>query len=102
MAKDYRHQKKCRLCDATNLKTVINLGSTPLANSFLEKKQLNKIEKNYPLKVNFCINCHHLQLSHIVEAKKMFDNYLYLTNTSKQNQNHFKNYAEDIQKKNKI
>ena len=99
MAKDYKHQKKCRLCDGANLTNVIDLGSTPLANSFLEKKQINKIEKKYPLKVNFCMDCHHLQLSHIVEAKKMFDNYLYLTNTSKQNQDHFKDYARDIQKK---
>tara|TARA_B100001248_G_C27381046_1_gene456964 strand:+ start:896 stop:2143 length:1248 start_codon:yes stop_codon:yes gene_type:complete len=99
MAKDYRKQIKCRLCEKSNLLNVINLGITPLANSFLKKKQLKKKEEKYPLKVNFCKHCHHLQLSHIVDPKKMFDNYLYLTNTSKQNRDHFKKYAIDIQKK---
>ena len=29
----------------------------------------------------------------------MFDNYLYLTNTSKQNKDHFKEYANQVKKK---
>lgn len=99
MSKDYRSQKKCRLCNSKKLTTVINLHSTPLANSFLNKSEISKKEKYYPLKVNFCNNCFHLQLSHIVKAKRMFDNYLYLTNTSKQNRDHFKEYANQIKKK---
>jgi len=100
MTKDYRNQNKCRLCNSKKLTTVINLNSTPLANSFLKRSELQKKEKYYPLKVNFCNNCYHLQLSHIVKAKKMFDNYLYLTNTSKQNRDHFKEYADQVKKKN--
>ena len=100
MLKDYRNQNKCRLCNSKKLTTVIDLRSTPLANSFLKRSELRKKEKYYPLKVNFCNNCYHLQLSHIVKAKRMFDNYLYLTNTSKQNRDHFKEYADQIKKKN--
>ena len=99
MNKDYRSQKKCRLCNSKKLTTVINLNSTPLANSFLNKSEISKKEKYYPLKVNFCNSCFHLQLSHIVKAKRMFDNYLYLTNTSKQNRDHFKEYANQVKKK---
>ena len=39
-----------------------------------------------------------MQLSHIVNAKSMFDDYLYLTNTSRQNVDHFKSYATKIKK----
>ena len=39
---NYKYQKKCRLCDNKNLSTVINLNKTPLANSFLKKKELKK------------------------------------------------------------
>jgi 2-polyprenyl-3-methyl-5-hydroxy-6-metoxy-1,4-benzoquinol methylase len=95
---DYKYQKKCRLCDNKHLSTVIDLNKTPLANSFLKKKELKKKEKYYPLKVNFCKKCFHLQLSHIVNAKNMFDDYLYLTNTSRQNVDHFKSYAKKIKK----
>jgi len=100
MTKDYRNQNKCRLCNSKKLSTVIDLNSTPLANSFLKRSELKKKERYYPLKVNFCNSCYHLQLSHIVKAKRMFDNYLYLTNTSKQNRDHFKEYAEQVKKKN--
>lgn len=90
------HRKSCRLCGSGNLKKAIDLKTTPLANSFLSKMDLNKKENYYPLKVNYCSNCHHLQLSHSVSAKSMFDKYLYLTNTSKQNRDHFKDYALDL------
>ena len=95
---NYKYQKECRLCDNKYLSTVINLNKTPLANSFLKKKDLKKKETYYPLKVNFCKKCAHLQLSHIVNAKIMFDDYLYLTNTSKQNVDHFKSYAAKVAK----
>jgi 2-polyprenyl-3-methyl-5-hydroxy-6-metoxy-1,4-benzoquinol methylase len=95
---DCKHQLNCRLCNKRNLSTVIDLKKTPLANSFLKISELKRKEKFYPLKVNFCKNCSHLQLSHTVNAKNMFDDYLYLTNTSKQNRDHFKNYANKIKK----
>ena len=85
-----KQRKSCRLCESYNLKTAIDLNTTPLANSFLSQIELNKKENYYPLKVNYCSHCHHLQLSHSVSAKSMFDKYLYLSNTSKQNRDHFK------------
>ena len=96
--KDYKLVNKCRLCLKKKLKTVFDLGKTPLANSLLDKNQINTKEKLYPLKLNFCRNCFHLQLSHSVSAKKMFNKYFYLSNTSKQNRDHFKSYAKKIDK----
>ena len=93
---DCKHQLNCRLCNKRNLSTVIDLKKTPLANSFLKISELKRKEKFYPLKVNFCKNCSHLQLSHTVNAKNMFDDYLYLTNTSKQNASEILLYADDI------
>ena len=54
MAKDCTQLKKCRLCDRNNLSNVLDLGYSPLANSFKKKKDLKRKEKYYPLKVNFC------------------------------------------------
>ena len=94
--KECKEKKFCRLCENNKLKKAIDLKKTPLANSFFKKKKYFKKEKLYPLKVNFCENCNHVQLSHSVRANSMFDKYLYLTNTSKQNRDHFKNYAKNI------
>ncbi len=89
--------KFCRLCNSKNLKKVFDLGRTPLANSYL-KIEISKKLRKYPLKLNYCNNCGHLQLTHSIKPSKMFSNYLYKTNTSKKNFLHFKSYANEIKK----
>jgi len=88
--------KQCRLCNSKNLNSVLDFGKTPLANSY--KKNKNFKNKKYPLKVNLCSSCGHLQLGHSISPKKMFVNYLYQTNTSKKNYIHFKKYAAKASK----
>ncbi len=90
--------KFCRLCNSKNLKKVIDLGKTPLANAY-SKVKISKKLKRYPLGLKYCFNCGHLQLTHSIKPSKMFSNYLYKTNTSKKNFLHFKKYADEIKKK---
>ncbi len=89
--------KYCRLCNSRKLKKVFDLGNTPLANSYSSEKVSKKLKK-YPLKLNLCNNCGHLQLAHSIKPEKMFINYLYKTNTSKKNVLHFKKYAKEVSK----
>lgn len=89
--------KHCRLCSSKKIKKVFDLGNTPLANSYLKKKLSVKLKK-YPLGLNLCNKCGHLQLTHSIKPEKMFSNYLYKTNTSYKNFIHFKNYAYEIKK----
>ena len=89
--------KFCRLCGSNNIKKVFDLGQTPLANSY-SKIEISKKLKKYPLKLNYCYNCGHLQLTHSIKPTKMFSNYLYKTNTSQKNYLHFKIYANEIKK----
>ena len=96
--KDCVSINKCRLCSSKKLNTVLNLGKTPLANSYSVASESIKLKK-YPLKINLCHKCGHLQLSHSIKPEKMFSNYLYKTNTSKKNFLHFKNYASELNKK---
>ena len=90
----------CRSCGKTNLKRVISLGYQPLANNLLSKKN-SKCEL-YPLEMNYCVNCHNCQLSVVVDPKKMFTNYLYLSSTSKSFQKHFQNSAHKYIKEFKL
>ena len=105
MNADVSEIKQCRLCQSKKIKELFNLKSTPLANSYTEKKDLKKKTTNYKLKINFCLQCGHLQLGHLVSREKIFKNYLYTTNTGQQNIEHFNKYANKIQnlfpKKNK-
>ena len=45
-----------------------------------------------------CKNCKHVQLGHVVNEKKLYKNYFYMTGISKQFRDHFKNYADSTLK----
>jgi len=77
----------CRSCGNNKLKRVISLGYQPLANNLLKK--INDKDELYPLEMNYCDKCHNCQLSVVVDPKKMFSNYLYLSSTSKTFRHHF-------------
>lgn len=47
----------CRACSGTNLHLVLDLGTVPLANSFLTAEQLQQPEPAFPLEVFFCEDC---------------------------------------------
>ena len=95
--KDCIRIKNCRLCNSKKINGVFEVGHTPLANSYTKKSLSIKLKK-YPLGLNLCKNCGHLQLTHSIKPEKMFSNYLYKTNTSYKNFLHFKNYANEIKK----
>ncbi len=89
---------KCRICNNKNLKKFLSLGKTPLANSFLSERVLNKKEKNFPLEVCFCPNCKLVQLTYVVPHNVMFENYIYVSSTTNTFKIHFTKMAEDISK----
>jgi hypothetical protein len=91
--------KNCRLCFSKNLVKVIDLKKSPLANNLKDKIKLSINQKKYPLSALFCKNCFHLQLSHIVKAKILFNKYFYLTGTSSATHLHFEQYYRAIKKR---
>ncbi len=92
-------KKKCRYCNAKLGKAFLDLGSTPLANSFLTKEEKNKVEFECPLKLVRCPVCGLIQLTHVVPAEMMFANYLYVSSTTKTFQIHFAEYARSVKKR---
>ena len=83
---------ECRCCGNINLKRIISLGFQPLANNLT--KNFNQLSEKYPLEVNYCNNCHNVQLSVAVDSKKMFKNYYYLSSTSESFKKHFENASK--------
>ena len=81
----------CRTCSSRKLKRVISLGESPLANNLLSDPNDNY--KKYPLEMDYCEDCHNCQLSVVVNPKEMFDDYLYVSSTSKQFVQHFERAA---------
>jgi SAM-dependent methyltransferase len=78
----------------------LSLGLSPLANNLLDSK--NSKFKQYPLELVYCKNCTNIQLSTVVPPQLMFDEYLYVSSTSKNFINHFENFANKIAKELKL
>ena len=69
----------CLACGSEKLTLTLSLGNQPLANNFLAEPDNND---SYPLAVNRCENCFHLQLTHVVNPKIIYQNYAYVSGTS--------------------
>ena len=72
---------QCLACGSTDLQLVLDLTNQPLANSNLVDPTAT--EEHYPLAVNLCQHCCHLQLTDIVDPAVIYKNYDYVSGTSK-------------------
>ena len=93
---DYIHKTTCRVCEGADLVKVLDLGSTPPANAYLKKEDLDKPEKSYPLALYFCRTCSLAQLLDVVNPEILFKDYHFLTGASAPSVEHFKKYAEEV------
>jgi len=85
---------KCRGCDSTNLKLLLDLGDQPWCNDFLDKEEVGK-ENSYPLRFCSCTDCGLLQLDYTVPKETMFGNHKYLSGMTQTLSNHFYEVAEE-------
>ena len=81
----------CLACGDESLIPVLDLGKQPLANSY--KKTQDEEQEEYPLAINHCGKCNHVQLTHAVNPELMFKDYSYVSGTSKTMDEHFKWFA---------
>ena len=81
MYNEYKKIFFCRLCMSKNISQVFSIGRSPLGNA-LYKSLKEKSKPKYPLALILCENCGHLQLSHKVNPRELFqDSYTYLSGT---------------------
>jgi len=89
---DARRVRRCRVCNSKDLTLVLDLGETPLANSYLERP--TDPERRFPLRLLFCNDCSLVQLSHIVRPDLMFRDYAYRSSSSATVREHVRELAE--------
>jgi len=72
----------------------VNLGLTPLSNSFLKKQDLENQEKLYPLHAYICEKCLLVQLEEFEKPENIFSEYAYFSSYSKTWLEHARKYSE--------
>mgnify|MGYP003682789667 FL=1 len=79
MTHNVTENMECLACGSQHLLPSLTLGKQPLANNFVSDKTDLPV---YPLGVNVCNDCYHVQLTHTVDPKIIYSNYLYVAGTS--------------------
>ncbi|OYQ62771.1 SAM-dependent methyltransferase [Pseudanabaena sp. SR411] len=87
-------QGKCRFCKASLQHTFVDLGMSPLSNSYLKLDQLNQAEKFYPLHTYVCEQCLLVQLEEFESPDHIFSDYAYFSSYSDSWLNHAKKYTD--------
>jgi SAM-dependent methyltransferase len=86
----------CRFCGATVTDTVVDLGMSPLCESYLPADSLNSMEPFYPLHVLVCRNCWLVQLEQYVSADDIFSEYAYFSSYSDSWVQHAQRYTVEM------
>jgi ubiquinone/menaquinone biosynthesis C-methylase UbiE len=92
----------CRFCGATLQHTVVDLGMSPLCESFLAETQLDTVEEFYPLRVQVCHECYLVQLAQYVKREHIFTEYAYFSSYSSAWLEHAKEYAAMITRRQQL
>jgi SAM-dependent methyltransferase len=86
----------CRLCGEPLTETFVDLGMSPLCESYVPADKLDGQESFYPLHVRTCSNCLLVQLPAYVAGEDIFSDYLYFSSYSTSWVEHAKRYADDM------
>jgi SAM-dependent methyltransferase len=90
---------KCRFCATVLEDRVVDLGMSPLCESFLPADRLDRMEAFYPLHVWVCKKCFLVQLSEYVRADEIFTEYAYFSSYSSAWLKHSEEYVSMISKR---
>lgn len=86
----------CRFCGAELERSVVDLGMSPLCESFLERAELEAMEPFYPLHVRLCESCWLVQLPAFVTPESIFSEYAYFSAYSTSWVEHARSYVETV------
>ena len=87
---------RCRSCGESLDHTFVDLGMSPLCESYLTADQLNRMEPFYPLHVFVCTACYLVQLEEYVSPNAIFSEYAYFSSYADSWVEHARRYAEQM------
>lgn len=87
----------CRACGVPLTRTFVDLGMSPLANSYIPMDRADEAEKFYPLHAKICEVCFLVQLESFEAPSHIFsDSYAYFSSFSDTWLQHARAYADDM------
>ncbi|HEX8747031.1 MAG TPA: class I SAM-dependent methyltransferase [Pyrinomonadaceae bacterium] len=90
------NQTGCRFCGTPLKHTFVDLGVSPLSNSYLSAEQLSRMEPFYPLHAYVCHRCFLVQLEEFESPENIFQDYAYFSSYSESWLRHARAYTEQM------
>jgi SAM-dependent methyltransferase len=91
--------KACRFCGAGLQRTFVDLGMSPLCETYPSAADLNRGEVYYPLHVYVCEKCFLVQLEQYESAENIFSDYAYFSSYSDSWLKHSESYCDKMTKR---
>jgi 2-polyprenyl-3-methyl-5-hydroxy-6-metoxy-1,4-benzoquinol methylase len=90
-------KRACRFCNTELRHTFVDLGMSPLCETFLDAEQLDAMEPFFPLDVRVCHECFLVQLEEYVRPEAIFDDrYRYYSSYSDSWVEHARRYVDAV------
>ena len=86
----------CMCCEAPLKHVFVDLGMSPLCESYVSREDLNRVEHFYPLRVHVCDRCFLVQLEEYVSPESIFTEYAYFSSYADSWVEHMRRYADMI------
>jgi len=86
----------CLFCGTPLRHTFVDLGMSPLCESYVPREKLNHMEPFYPLHVFVCDQCFLVQLQEYVSPAEIFSEYAYFSSYADSWVEHMRRYADMI------
>src|SRR5262245_43356105 len=86
----------CRSCGAPLTTTFVDLGMSPLANSFISPERGCAMEPFYPLHAFVCDRCFLVQIEQFASPQEIFSDYVYVSSYSESWLRHCSRYVDSI------
>lgn len=91
-----KHSSNCRFCGTSLKHTFVDLGMSPLCESYVSSEQRNQMEPFYPLHVYVCDRCFLVQLEAYVTPEHIFTEYAYFSSYADSWLQHAKAYTHSM------
>ncbi|HEY6005007.1 MAG TPA: class I SAM-dependent methyltransferase [Anaeromyxobacter sp.] len=91
-----RSSRGCLFCGTPLRRTFVDLGMSPLCESYVPAEKLNQMEPFYPLHVYVCEKCFLVQLQEYVSPESIFSEYAYFSSYADSWVEHMRRYADMV------
>jgi len=94
--KNQQNSARCRFCDEPLTDVFVDLGMSPLSNSYLKASELDQAERFFPLSAMVCSSCFLVQLREYESPEDIFSDYAYFSSYSDSWLEHASRYTDMV------